>query len=218
MRFAPYTWKEHKEIILIKNINHFGAYKTLLWRSMFRFQTIARYFMDITKVRWMAPFVAAAGAVTGYAIGGPAGAIDGAKIGFGMGVQVSVLSKTEDVVDAAGHKVDKVTDAIGKKASNAIDAVGSKADQAIEKIVQVAEKVATTWGTLILIGYIGTLALNGANISMANYNQFCKTFFESPNCAVMSLTNISFNGCAISVAGTLAYKACTVAFASMGGK
>lgn len=132
------------------------------------------------------------GSLVGLGLGGAPGALTGAKLGGALGVQIALVNKGEQAVDLAGKKIDNLTD----KADKAVDKVG-------EKICSTIERVADAWSRLFLCGYAGQLALNGANQSMLNYNQFCKSGFESLNCASMTLTTLSFNMFAIASGAAL---------------
>lgn len=126
------------------------------------------------------------GGIVGGAVGGPAGIVPGLKVGGALGVQLGIVNKGENAMDAAGRKFDALAD----KGENAIDQISGVASAAIEKVADV-------WSKMFLCGYAISIALNGANLSALNYNQFCKTAFDNLNYASMSLTTVSLNMLAV---------------------
>jgi len=134
--------------------------------------------MDLLQTRFMAPLGTVGGAAVGGMIAGPAGIVTGAKLGACVGAQIGLAGK-----------VDKA------------------ADSALEIGVRALEKVVDAWSGICLTGYIGYVALNCSLQSMTTYRAFCSSWYQDLNCATLSLTNISFNTCALATAAALAYHA-----------
>lgn len=114
----------------------------------------------------------AIGAGLGFLVGGPAAVPLAMKTGIAGGVQVAVLSKADDALDAAGNK-------IGMAADKSADAIEKMA----EKIGCTIEKVADVWSKLFLIGYGTSIAFSGMNQSSDIFNKMCQDgLFSNPLC------------------------------------
>lgn len=133
------------------------------------------------------------GGALGFAVGGPSLAVDGAKIGLGLGIQVGVVNKAEDTADKIGQKVSQGIDTAGRKVEQIADKAINGMDVAQQKLMNTIESVAHAWSTIMLSGYAMQVAMNGVNQNMVNYNTFCKSTFDNLNCVSMTLTTFSLN-------------------------
>lgn len=151
--------------------------------------------MSIRPTAILSTIGAGIGGVLGFALGGPAAIAEGAKIGLGLGIQVGVVNKAENTVDAVGHKLEE-----------AADKVTSRMYSAQDRLLETIEDVAYTWSTLMLSAYTMQIAMNGVNQNMNTYKTFCNSTFDNMNCVSMTLTTISLNSLVITTCACMGMK------------
>ena len=162
----------------------------------------------MSGIRPMA-FITAIGAVVGgacgFAVAGPGGIAPGAKGMAAMAVQVAMINKGEEAVDAIAKKADEGVDSAGRK----IEALADKTGETLEKIGNVTSKViqniADVWSKLLLSGYAINIGMTATHQGMVNFDQFCEHTFQNLGCFTLSMTNLSANSLAIAGAAAGIY-------------
>ena len=133
------------------------------------------------------------GGLIGFGMAGPAGAIEGAKIGGALGTQVGVYAKGEEIVDKGIEKANEAANKLGEKVEKVIDKTG----ESIQKVCNTAsvclEKVANVWSKMALLSYGINFGLNGTLTYAKNQIELCPESFSNFTCAHLTLTPLAMN-------------------------
>ena len=132
-------------------------------------------------------------------IGGPATAVEFAKVGAALGVQTAVATKAGDVADSAINSV-------GRKVDVAIDKTGESVQNFMNVASVSLQLIADTWSKVFLCGYALKKSLESTDYAMDIYSKHCTSIFQNLNCTSLSFTNTSLNVTTVLIGMILAKK------------
>jgi len=151
-----------------------------------------------------------AGALGGFVVAGPPGALAGAKIGGAVGTQVAVVNKAERALDRAAEKIEHGVDNFAKKCEKTVDCVGERIDRVATRVETTAmhfiQDIADFWSKLILAGYTFEMMADHSRTIGLIQQEICSNWNQDPGCISMSATQVGLNSFTLAIGALMFWR------------
>lgn len=134
------------------------------------------------------------GAVGGFLVGGPAGAMAGANFCGSVGAQVGLYNKGEDLAERAAQNAGREFREIAHRVSVNLE---ENINRVANKLMVATEKAANAYSKAAITGYAASWALQLSGMSGQYGRDFCVSEKEWMQCNAFTLATIGFLGVSV---------------------